>query len=183
MDSNNPKLAEGIRRLAAFEASAASESRSKFIDDHSAAFRWMIASLFALNGGAILTIFGAERLSLQATFPAFWVFFAGIVSTFLAVFLCQLSDRAMIARVHNWGLYWTTVEVSGERDEAREAEIKVGIASAEKLGRWGRLNATFGMLFFIMGVLTTVVLEQKRDIAALEIKLQELERASRHIEQ
>jgi len=165
------KREEAVSRLAAFEAAAAVESRAKLIDEHTAAFRWMIASLFALNGGAILTIFGTERIGVQPILPALWVFFAGIIATFVAVLFAQLSDRSMIAQMHSWGLYWTTVGSTKARDESHEESIKLGIRKAERLGRWGRVQAIFAMVFFVLGVLTAVVLEQKSELAKLEAGL------------
>jgi len=166
---------DAICKLAEFEASAAVESRAKLIDEHNAAFRWMIASLFALNGGAILSLFGSGNNGLQATLPAFWIFFLGIISTFLAVLFAQLSDRSMIARMHSWGLYWATVGVLAERDEEQEISIKAGIKQAERLGRWGRVQAVFAMLFFVLGILSVVVLEQKAEITKLEAKLDSIQ--------
>ena len=171
MRSKEDKELDAMRRLAAFEVTAAEESRAKLIDEHSAAFRWMIASLFALNGGAVLTIFGSENLGVQPTLPAFWVFFAGIVATFIAVLFGQLSDRGMIAQMHKWGLYWTTVGSFNERDETQENSIKQHIQNAERWGRWARIQAIFAMIFFVLGVLTAVVLQQKSEIARLESAL------------
>jgi hypothetical protein len=169
------KRLDAMRRLAAFEVTAAEESRAKLIDEHSAAFRWMIASLFALNGGAVLTIFGSEKLGVQPTLPAFWVFFAGIVATFLAVLFGQLSDRAMIAQMHKWGLYWTTVGALDERDDSQESSIKKHIQNAEGWGRWARIQAIFAMIFFVLGVLTAVVLQQESEIARLESAMDQSE--------
>jgi hypothetical protein len=181
MKSKEDRRLDAMRRLAAFEVTAAEESRAKLIDEHSAAFRWMIASLFALNGGAILTIFGTERLGVQPVLPAFWVFFAGVVATFLAVLFGQLSDRAMIAQMHKWGLYWTTVASLDERDESQENSIKQYIENAERWGRWARIQAIFAMIFFVLGVLTAVVLEQKSEIARLEAVLDRSEADARRI--
>jgi hypothetical protein len=167
--------ADAVRKLAEFEASAAVESRAKLIDEHNAAFRWMIASLFALNGGAILSLFGSGNIGLQATLPAFWIFFGGIIATFVAVLFAQLSDRSMIARMHSWGLYWSTVGVLVERDEEQENSIKASIKQAERLGRWSRVQAIFAMVFFVLGVLSAVVLQQKAEIARLETKLDSMQ--------
>jgi len=157
-----------MRRLAVFEASSAEQTKGKLIDDHSAAFRWMIASLFALNGGAILAIFGKGDIIDQPNFASFWIFFGGVVNTFLAAFFGQLSDRAMIAEMHRWGLYWTNVGSIDERDEVNEAAIKQSINRAERSGRVGRIHTIFAMIFFVFGVLTAVVLEQEAELVKLE---------------
>ena len=169
---------EAVRSLAEFEATSAIESRSKLIDEHHSAFRWMIASLFALNGGAILSIFGRDKFGLEAIFPAFWIFFGGIVSSFATVIVAQMSDRLMIARMHQWGLYWTTVRVTGIRDTDNEGQIKQGIATADKWGQRSRYLAIFAMVWFVLGVLGTAVLKQKSEIELLGEKLGQLEAAT-----
>ncbi len=174
MTSDKIRL-DAIRSLADFEASAAVESRSKLIDEHHSAFRWIIASLFALNGGAILSIFGKGELGVDPTFPAFWVFFGGIIATFITVITAQISDRLMIARMHGWGLYWKTVGVMGERDEERESQIRQGIATAERWGRFARLMAVFAMIWFVFGMLTTAVLKQKSEIERIQAELERIE--------
>jgi hypothetical protein len=160
-----------IREIARYEVQAATEARSKLTDEHSAAFRWMIASLFALNGGAILAIMGSDRFGLNPNLPAFWVFFAGIVATFLAVIFSQVSDRGMIAHKHSWGLYWITVEFAGERDEALETKLKASEKLARRMAFAGRLQAIFAMLFFVLGAITAVVMEQKQEIDRLEARI------------
>ena len=174
MTSDEMRL-HAIEALADFEAEAAVESRSKLIDQHHSAFRWIIASLFALNGGAILSIFGKGELGIGSTYLAFWVFFGGIVATFLTVVTAQISDRLMIARMHGWGLYWKVVGVTGIRDEEQESQIKAGISSAEKWGRFARLLALFAMIWFVLGVLTAAVSKQKSEIERLQTRLDQLE--------
>ncbi len=162
---------EAARSLAEFEASSAVESRSKLIDEHNSAFRWMVASLFALNGGAILSMFGRGSFGFDPIFPAFWIFFGGIVSTFFTVIVAQMSDRLMIARMHQWGLYWTTVRVTGRRDPENEGHIRLGIATAERWGRRSRYLAIFAMVWFVLGVLGAVVLRQKSEISRIETEM------------
>ena len=170
MSADEAKL-EAVRSLAEFEASSAVESRSKLIDEHHSAFRWMVASLFALNGGAILSIFGRDEFGLEPIFPALWIFFGGIVSTFLTVIVAQMSDRLMIARMHQWGLYWTTVRATGNRDVENEGQIRQGIVAAEKWGRRSRYLAIFAMVWFILGVLGSAVLKQQSEVERLGEKL------------
>lgn len=178
---------DAARKLAEFEASSAVETRSKLIDEHHSAFRWIIASLFALNGGAILSIFGRERFGLETVFPVFWIFFGGIISTFLTVVVSQMSDRLMIARMHQWGLYWTSVQVTAARDTQHEDQIKRGIATAEKWGRGSRYLAIFAMVWFALGALSTVVLRQKTEVAKIEsemiIRESKLERIEEKLDQ
>ena len=170
MNAEEVKL-EAVRSLADFEAASAVESRSKLIDEHKSAFRWIVASLFALNGGGILSMFGRDSLAFESIFPAFWIFFGGIVSTFFTVIVAQMSDRLMIARMHQWGLYWSTVRVIGRRDSENESHIREGIDTAEKWGRRSRYLAMFAMVWFVLGVLGVVVLRQKSEISRIQSEM------------
>jgi len=160
------------REIAGYETQVAIEARSKLKDEYSAAFRWMVASLFALNGGAILSIISSDSFGLHPNLSAFWVFFGGIVTTFLAVIFSQWSDRVMMAHKHRWGRYWITVSVAGERDEGVEAELKASERVADRVALAGRWQAVLAMLFFVSGVLTAVVSRQEQEIARLEAHIE-----------
>lgn len=159
---------EVSRRLAEFEAAAATELRSKLIDEQSSAFRWIVASLFALNGGAILALVGKAEFGLSPNLSAFWAFFIGILSTFLSVILAQISDRLRIEILFRSGQYWTKVAVAGVGDDVEENAIKKILARADRLGQRSRLIALFAMGFFVLGVLNAFVLKQGEAVAKLE---------------
>lgn len=163
-----------VKRLAAFEITASIESRSKMIDEHGSAFRWMVASLFALNGGSILSIFGSDGFGAPYLFLSFWVFFAGIIFTFATVIMAQISDRKMIAQLHSWGLYWTRVSCTGVTDLQHEKEIKDKISDAENFGRQARVLGFFAMMAFVVGVLTAAVFQQKFELEKLQIEVDRL---------
>jgi hypothetical protein len=149
--SMEDKLYAPIRRLAEYEAAAAAEIRSKSMDEHNAAFRWLIASLFALNGGAILALLGSDHLTGAAILRSAPSFFLGVILTFAMVMLAQLSDRKMIQHIHSWGLYWSTVTASLLRDENQENQIKSAIEMAELTGRKARVCGLLSMACFVVG--------------------------------
>lgn len=51
---------EDVRSIARLELSAASDLRNRLMDEHAASFRWLIATLFAANGGALIALVGLE---------------------------------------------------------------------------------------------------------------------------
>ena len=148
---------DALKRLADFEAAAASESRAKTIDEHNAAFRWLIASLFALNGGAIIAIFGSGKLPSSVISHSVPSFLFGIFLTFAMVIFGQISDREMIKQMHSWGLYWSSVKATGKQNTSCEDEIKQKIGIAEQFGRRGRICGLFSMLSFVVGCILVVL--------------------------
>lgn len=180
---------EASRRLAEFELAAATELRSKLIDEQGSSFRWIVASLFALNGGAILALVGKGEFELTANLSAFWTFFAGIISTFLSVILAQISDRLKIEILFRSGQFWTKVAVAGVGDDVEENAIKKVLARADRLGHRSRLIALFAMGFFALGVLNAFVLNQGEAVTNLEssteklnAELDAIENRIRHLE-
>ena len=140
-----------VRSAAEFECAAAAESRSKTIDEHNAAFRWLLASLFGLNGAVMAALISSDRLSAsELTRAAPW-FLAGIIFTFGMAIFGQLSDRRFISLTHRWGLYWSEVKVTCSQDPSREESIKWNMEAAERLGRRGRVCGLISMLMFVVG--------------------------------
>ena len=137
--------------LAQYEANSAKDVRLKTIDEHNAAFRWLVGSLFALNGGAAIALFSKREITGSVLIYAESAFLVGIVLCFVTAILGQLSDRRMIIKSHEWGLYWTTVSVTNERVEHQEEGIRAGILEAEQIGRRGRLAGIFSMGCFLVG--------------------------------
>jgi len=164
-----------VRKSAEYQAALATESHLRLIDEHKAAFRWIVASLFALNGGAILSILSRSGTSLVYAMPSFGAFFAGIVTTFVCVVFAQISDKMMIGQMHRSGLYWTSVSVIGERDPESETQISRGVKSSELVGKFSRFLAIFAMIFFLLGALSLAVIQQKIKIEQLQTQLKAID--------
>ena len=149
----NVEVDSALKAMADFESRVAFDSRSKAIDEHNAAFRWLLASLFALNGGAAIALFGKDKLFGAIFVEAAGVFLIGVICCFLMAILGQISDRKMIAMLHAWGLYWIGVSASGVRLEGEELRIRAGIEVAEQAGRNARVAGIFSMSSFVAGCL------------------------------
>ena len=148
---DNPELGAARHALSLYEAKSAADVRLKTIDEHNSAFRWLLGSLFALNGGAAIALIGNQKISNSAILQAEVAFLAGILMCFTMAILGQLSDRGMIVKSHEWGLYWTTVSVTLQRNADQEAEITAAIVKAEMTGRKARLAGVAAMLCFVVG--------------------------------
>jgi hypothetical protein len=139
------------RALCEFEAKSACDVKLKTIDEHNAAFRWLLGSLFALNGGAAISLMGSKIVTVQVIFEAEKAFLSGVLSCFVMAILGQISDRKMIAKMHAWGLYWTKVSVTLEQDPEEEVQIRNAIAEAERTGRHARMAGIVSMASFLVG--------------------------------
>lgn len=154
----SPEVSNSVlRQLAKFEVASATESRLKLIEEHGAAFRWLVASLFAVNGAGILALISNEGIDPSSVRAALFLFFLGLVAAFGTAFVAQQSDRKMISQIHRWGLHWAVVEVTCALDPTGEAEIKEGIAAAEATGRKARLIGWLSMVAFFSGAIVAAV--------------------------
>lgn len=136
---------------AKYSAELAKVSHQKSIDEHNAAFRWLLASLFALNGGAIVAIINSSNAPKSLVHWPASLFFAGILAAFWMAIMAQNSDRRMIAAMAMWGAYWTEVSVTCEINPDRESEISRLVALGERFGRRGRQSGIISMALFGMG--------------------------------
>ncbi|MFN3516425.1 MAG: hypothetical protein ACK4YM_04605 [Novosphingobium sp.] len=149
---NEKETFEAARQaLALYEASSAKEVGLKTIAKLNAASRWLLGSLFALHGGAAIALISKQDLPLREIAFAEIAFLVGILWCFAMAILDQIADRKMIAKSHEWGLYWTSVSVTLDRDPAEEDGIRSAIADADQIGRRARLAGIWAMGSFIAG--------------------------------
>ena len=72
-------------------------SENRLYDEVATAFRWLMATLFAANGGAIIALLGTEQPSLKNSYAALAWFGAGVFLSILTGFLsCFWSYRQSV---------------------------------------------------------------------------------------
>ena len=138
------------RALAQFEVRSAEQARQRLMEQHDSGARWLLASLFSINAGAIVALAGADRFKdINLIWPLAF-YFLGVLFSFAMAVAIQLSDRKMVSAVHSWGLVWTTFVTTGEIVEANEEAAKTKIKEAENIGRRGRVFGLFSMLSWVV---------------------------------
>jgi hypothetical protein len=152
---SSDRYEETVVELAKFTATLAQVSHEKNIDQHNATGRWLLASLFALNGGAILASINSSIIDKSTVLWSAPVFFVGILLAFVMAIMTQRSDRGMIAALSVWGLYWTQVASTKTRDDEQEKKIQRDIDVADRIGRKGRISGLISMFCFTVGCLIT----------------------------
>ena len=131
------------RALAEFEVRSAEQARQRLQEQHDAGARWLLASLFAINAGAIIALIGSELIDSDTAVGPLILYFAAVLCSFAMGVAVQISDRRMVAAVHSWGQLWTVFLETDVVDEDANREARRKISSAEKVGRRGR---TFGLM-------------------------------------
>ena len=148
-----PRISEvehAKRALAEFEVRSAEQARQRLQEQHDSAGRWLLASLFSINAGAIVALIGADRFKdINLVWPLV-SYFVGVLFSFAMAVAIQLSDRKMVVAVHSWGQVWTTFVTTGELVKASEEDAKAKIMEAEMVGRRGRVFGLFSMVSWIV---------------------------------
>lgn len=107
-----------VRRVAELEIASLAESRKMLLEEHSAAFRWLVASLLATNGGAAVAILNMRSLENSLKLWPCVCFFVGVLLALLIGPLSQRANRRMIEPLGHLMGYWVSVAVDGIHDEA-----------------------------------------------------------------
>ncbi len=150
-----PAQMDVVRRLAAFELERTSDSRRALIEEHSAAFRWLIASLLAVNGGAVLS---TKELIINGNDTALFAagsFVMGVLSALLAGWLSQKANRSLLKPLAESSSFWIEVIETGDLNERRlskileDTEIAVRSAWPTQLSGWlSAFGFLIGMVLF-----------------------------------
>jgi hypothetical protein len=130
-----------------------SEARLILIEEHSAAFKWLVASFLAVNGGGLLAL-GDLKIDLaqkQLAGSAFWF---GIVCALGIAWQSQVIGRKAINKLSESELLWLSAIETGELDVAEgqrlENEFKaISVWPARAFG-WASLLA-FSVGVFLAG--------------------------------
>ena len=138
---------------AKYELAALAESRGKLIDKHSAAFRCLVASLLAVNGGSALALFNSLQIE---PFDKIWsgaAFAFGIFTALLCAYLSQGASRRMMDPLAVLSGFWIEVSAGGLFDVTRYAEVLEKIKEAQAASFSTRLAGWLSAMAFVIGVI------------------------------
>ena len=146
---------DSLKRAAAFELEHTAEALRRVIEEHAAAYRWLLASLLAVNGGAIL--FTKEHLDSAAGLFAGAIFVLGIMFALVTGWLGQRANGALVAPLREMSAFWISTVESGDFDKKLYEEIaqkeKVALKTASRTQVCGWISA----IAFLVGVVVAGV--------------------------
>ncbi|MEO7383908.1 MAG: hypothetical protein ABIU18_03155 [Novosphingobium sp.] len=144
---------------------------STTLAQHTELFKWITASLLAINGGAAVTILGsntvdaAHKIGVGANFVVgiFFALIVGVAAQLLSARTLQ-PTQALIG-------YWITVEIDGNRKDDLEVQLGNDLRQSVK---WSWVVPALGWmsgLFFAVGLViiahgTWAQIEVKNDHCA-----------------
>lgn len=132
-------------------------ARSSLIEEHSANYRWLLASLLVLNSGGLFGILDKrfDEAYLLASAIAFW---AGIALALLTGWLGQVQTRRFVkanAQIEEqWAIAASTGFIDAEKVQTLESEQKsIGTTAPRWVGVASFVAFSIGLSLFGWGYL------------------------------
>jgi hypothetical protein len=120
------------QRLADYAIDTFKHSQNVLFDQHSAAYKWLLASLLAINGAGLLALFDASTMPPEFRIAACALFYVGVISALLMAYLNQFSMLAATAPLSEATAHWIYVSETGETDAAGWAAIEAKLQTHKK---------------------------------------------------
>ena len=118
-------------------------SRAIAFEQHSQSFRWLTASLLAINGAAAIAILNSVSIPISAKLWSGIFFLLGILLA-LGIAVCsQRAGAALLPLIQTQVEYWDRVQFDGQRIIASESEAA---ANAKMPLRWSSAAQVCGWL-------------------------------------
>lgn len=120
-------------------------------DEHTHSFRWIMATLSVMNGGACLAILDQDKLDAETTLVASGLFVIGILMALLVAVFGQHSIQKSLVPLQKQIGYWMTVVEDGERDEGLEGQLNDELRSSVTIGWASRISGWLAAMAFVSG--------------------------------
>lgn len=144
---NKLGAAEEIENLKSIRATA--------WDEHTHSFRWLMATLLAINGAGCLAILSNDKMAVEYQLVASGFFVLGVLMALLVAVFGQHSVQKTLAPLQKHIGYWKTVAKDGERDEEMEGQLNAELKASAKLGLAARVSGWLAATAFIVGVVAS----------------------------
>jgi hypothetical protein len=149
---DTPKDESGLlARLAELELDRLTEYRTLISEQHVHAFRWLIASLLAVNGGLAITTLTNHLISRQLSPVPVSLFFLGVVAALLSAEFSQFSYDLFQKPVNEWIAYWAQVAHEKQRNLFLETELEAKMRASVTYSRRVGFCSWLSGIFFVVG--------------------------------
>lgn len=122
-------------------------------DEHTHSFRWIMATLSAINGGGCLAILNSDQIEISHKITSSGLFVGGVLMALLVAVFGQHSVRKSLVPLQQQIGYWMTVSRDGERDDAIEKELADDLRKCVRIGIAGRVSGWLAAVAFVSGVI------------------------------
>ena len=145
--------AQDVRDIAKLELSTALGARNRLVEEHAASFRWLIASLFAANGGAIIALSAADAVPTHAKLWAGAWFTVGILCSLLIARMNQSMIQKTLDPLSNLIAFWGAVAHGMEFDGDEHTRLMDQARRSTKQSWPVQLCGWAAVLCFLFGMI------------------------------
>ena len=180
MSNSNQQEIDGWKLVADRELVKFETSRGRLMEEHSAAFRWIMASLLALNGAGLLALKDVATIHSWQAIIAGLCFYLGCACALMVAVFGQRASQAGIEFLSFLIAFWTTVRVTGEyRKDEHDSCLTRQQSAIEKSKKSPKIGwLSFGLfsvgLFFLALAISThhAPIEKKASVKKISEKSQ-----------
>ena len=141
-----------MRNIARFEVSTMLDARNRLMDEHAASFRWLTASLFAANGGALVALVGGDSVPVYAKLWAGIWFMLGILFSLLTAWFNQRLVQRMIDPIAQLIAFWGCVAHGMEFEEEKHAALIEAVQNSTKRAWPTQTCGWIAVVVFVFGM-------------------------------
>lgn len=123
--ANSDESPNFIRQVAQLNLHNVFESRTRLLDENSATFRWILASLLTINGGAVVALLSSDHIEVTGKIVSGRYFCGGIFFAFFLAYMTSLSSVAALTPLMKLADFWIDALKVGELDESDAQRLKV----------------------------------------------------------
>ena len=134
---------ELIRSVAREEIATLIEGRRSLTEQHLQSFRWLVASLLAINSGAIIAVLNLANLVGAVKVQASSLFTLGVILSLMVAYSSQKLCNFLIPTLQEKIGYWLGVVQDGELCPEADKEIS---SKAQKILKFKWVPECFGWL-------------------------------------
>ncbi|MHA6332760.1 hypothetical protein ACXYL9_03665 [Qipengyuania sp. CAU 1752] len=121
-------------------------------EQHSHSFKWLTASLLALNAGGLLAMSQVQAIGVDDKLIAGGCFAVGLSFALLVAVIGQRSITATLLPLQRHIGYWMSVSRDGERNEGFEKELAKEFEKPTILGKIGQVMGWGSALSFFVAI-------------------------------
>lgn len=153
---------EQNRRLAEISVSDARRSLDLLLEEHSVAFRWLMASFLAINSGGLFILKDLSTTLTWHKIGAGVAFYVGIITALAIAWLGQKACRAAVRPLSQLSGFWASTFAYGAYDIECHQRILDELVSATKKNKLAPLAGWLSLLSFTVGIALIGIMEIKK---------------------
>jgi hypothetical protein len=141
-----------LKFVAAKELDQLNASKWTIIEEHSASYKWLMASLLAVNSGGLFALSESLPVNDLTELIAGTAFLVGILSSLSIAWLGQIASRKMLAPIGELHSFWTLIAAGDEFNQQKHEQIAGKIEATQRKSKWARSAGWLAVLSFVIAV-------------------------------